>query len=161
MKIAKPLFERELEKYDWQNLRIMCRKATHVPFALRKLIQAKTVKEVDEAYWRIENSVVVQGGLYQAALPTIKVLLAALIGSDPPFFVKVAALELIFQMVNGGVSAEEMEAGSHSLLEDCQQAVREEVWLFNTKKLAENAEATEEILDIIDPDRIYLAKWIK
>ena len=58
----------ESERYDWSTLSALG-SGIAVPQALEKLRVATTESEARDAYWRIDNTVVVQGALYDAAVP--------------------------------------------------------------------------------------------
>jgi len=67
----------ELERFDWGSLRSV-RSAAAVPGAIEALRTADTDDVAKEAYWRIDNEVVVQGELFEAAIATACCLVAAL-----------------------------------------------------------------------------------
>jgi hypothetical protein len=75
----------------------------HVPTAVRDLV-SDDLRIVEAAYWRLENHVVVQGELFEAAAYLPEILIEAL---DVATF-KGAILELLFQIGNGH-SADEPE----------------------------------------------------
>src|SRR5262245_29410747 len=116
----------ELGSWEWPQLRIIDRDAAHVPDALRDLLQCETADEAEAAYWRIENSVVVQGQVFSAAPATVSTLVAALSSGTLPRWVTISALELIFWMVNSGPH----EGEAADLTERCCAAAREGLWLF-------------------------------
>lgn len=122
---SEPHVEREIARFNWSELRVAMGKATDVPSAIRALLRAQSVKEADAAYWRLENVVVVQGNLYEAALPCVTVLLAALRRADRPAFVTCSLLELLFQIVNGEVHMDERTLGNLDLDKRCRRVARE------------------------------------
>lgn len=63
----------EIDRYDWASLEALG-DVKAVPAALQRLMEAETEAQAQEAYWHIDNTVVVQTTLYPAALPTIKCL---------------------------------------------------------------------------------------
>lgn len=58
---------------DWSSLEILTGTAEHVPHAILGLL-ASDPEDVRNAYWRLENHIVVQGDLYSAAAPAIEFL---------------------------------------------------------------------------------------
>jgi hypothetical protein len=73
--------------------------ASGVPQALEALRVATAEEEARDAYWRIDNTVVVQGALFDAALPTaacVVTVLAASTSVARPFL-----LELLQQISDG------------------------------------------------------------
>lgn len=59
----------EFERYDWDGLDAVG-SARGVPNALDELSSASTIDEATAAYWKIDNCVVVQGTVYEAAVAT-------------------------------------------------------------------------------------------
>lgn len=72
-----------VEKVPWRALRCQVGKATQVPQALRVLASADQERAVKDAYWSLDNAVVVQGDLFEAAPEVV------------PF---------LFQLLEGGIS---------------------------------------------------------
>lgn len=104
-----------LERLDgipWERLRCQVGYAGHVPGAVRGLLSNEPA-EVEAAYWRLENRVVVQGTLYEAAEYLPAILLEALDLARH----KGSLLELLFQIGNGE-SADDPGMGAR-----CRQAV--------------------------------------
>jgi hypothetical protein len=159
---SKSLVELELERHDWGSLREIAGSAEAVPDALRGLLAARAPAEIDRFYWRLENRVVAQGGLYQAALPVVSVLLAALVEGIPST-VKGSVLDLLFEIVAGSPTQEEVEAGNAGLGEACRDAAREGLWLiyrelWSAKSGSAVHDTAVEILRQIerDQDRLHL-----
>jgi hypothetical protein len=126
---AGSLVTLELDRYDWANLREIGGSAEAVPDAIRGLLSAGAPEEFDRFYWRLENRVVAQRGLYEAALPVVSVLLAAL-ADGVPSLVKVFVLSLLLEIVAGAPVPEEVAAGNAGLGDACRDAAREGLWLI-------------------------------
>lgn len=76
----------ELSRHDWSALRCAGGPATDVPQELRGLLAATNGEERRKHYWKLDNNVVVQGNLYEAAVPVVSVLCAALAdGNASPY----------------------------------------------------------------------------
>lgn len=117
----------ELQRYVWSNLRAEGT-AQAIPSAICSLRDASTIEKADYAYWRIDNTVVVQGRLFEAALPTAVCLLAALQECTPiaqPFI-----LELLVQIGAGEASAIELEKGNTALADNCIQELSRGTAMF-------------------------------
>ena len=88
----------ESERYDWAKLDAVG-SAIGVPQALDALHAAMTEDEATDAYWQIDNTVVVQGSLREAAVPTavcIVNMLATATAVSRPFLI-----ELLQQISDG------------------------------------------------------------
>ena len=66
----------ELDRYDWGSLRTCAGTAAEVPAAVAALVAATTEADAEHAYSEtsLDNEVVVQGNLFQAAVPLVSVL---------------------------------------------------------------------------------------
>ena len=88
----------EIDRYDWDVLDAQP-SARGVPTALKELLRSTTVESANEAYWRIDNTVVVQGFLYEAALPTIRALIRGV--HESTSVARPLVLELMVQLASG------------------------------------------------------------
>lgn len=110
---------------DWSRLREANGPAQGVGLALADLLAASTPNATREPYWRIENHVVVQGELFEAAEACSAVLVAAF-ANERPRHVRISALDLLVQILSGSASA--TPGTPPDILERCQCAVREGLW---------------------------------
>jgi hypothetical protein len=94
----------------------------HVPAAIQALLDAKTERDATAAYWRLDNTVVVQGALYEAALPTTHCLVVGLASCTA--VARPRVLELLVQTAGGECSRVELEANNHDLPRACAAALR-------------------------------------
>jgi hypothetical protein len=96
--------------------------AAGVPTAIECLRDARDDEEANKFFWRIDNTVVVQGQLYEAAEYTIPCVLAALHGAT------VAGrwwlLHLLYQLGAGVSANEEVAAGNANLDKRCRAEVK-------------------------------------
>ncbi|WP_181871291.1 hypothetical protein [Sphaerisporangium album] len=90
----------ELDRHDWESLRMAGGTAEHVPGSILRLVAGQAEDEVSAAYWELENHVVVQGQLFESAYYVVPALLAALL-EDPSRTARESILELLFQIVAG------------------------------------------------------------
>lgn len=138
------LCEKIVSSVDWARLHTMEGDASQVGEALLQLIRSKDGHEA-ETIWRrgIENVVFAQNGIYDAAEPTIDVMLAALV-TDRPTHVRASALELIFLILNGG-SEEDPD-----LSRRCSERATKGIWLLVREAVSGPEWVLEPVLDIID-----------
>jgi hypothetical protein len=110
----------ELARHDWGSLRA-AGPANDVPAALRALSSADSPAAADAAYWRIDNTVVVQGALFQSAEATAAAAVTALWGSTSSG--RARLLELLGQLASGETAPSEIAAGNTDLAERCLREV--------------------------------------
>lgn len=144
--IAAGIAELVVYSTDWSCLQEIGGTAQGVGAALLDLLAAPTSQMASDAYWRIENHVVVQGELYQAAEVCTAVLVAAF-ADERPRHVRICALDLLFQILSGSPSP---TAGTPSdLLERCQSAAREGLWGLVREAVSGEHDAAWEVLERI------------
>lgn len=113
----------ETSRFDWNALRA-AGTAEGIPSALQALTSANTFDAASNAYWRVDNTAVVQGSLFQAAEATIPCALQAL--QICTAYARPKLLELLFQLGGGagGADQSEIELGNHFLEDNCRAAVK-------------------------------------
>jgi hypothetical protein len=110
------LVELELAQHDWPNIRALNGDAADTPITFRLLLASQNEKEVEAAYWMLENYVVVQGRLSEAALHCVPVICAALVDSTRSNLIRGWLLELLFQIVHGFTSPQDKAGGLAGLV---------------------------------------------
>ncbi len=99
-----------------------------MPDALIELGRARTSQAADAAYWRIDNVVVLQGALYEAAVATAAVLLVMLPAAEPAARPRV--LELLQQFSDGESHPSEINLGNLDLRRACLKELLRGYCLF-------------------------------
>lgn len=153
------LFETELSRRDWSQIRDANGSADRIPHAIRDLVSARSPEEVDQAYWRLENHVVVQGFVFEAAPYTVSALVAALVKPDRPKFVRTGLLELLFQIVHGETHPEEKARGMGDLAEMCRDRAREGLWLLYRECLSDRDAGAIEVIQLVDSEADRLGSF--
>jgi len=122
MNIAEQL----IEQTDWLRLQTEIGVGYNTGYALSQLLSAVDLNSLEVAYWKLENYIVTQGTVYEAAEPATRVLVAALV-DERPRSVKIAVMDLLFQILNGhSVDPPECDL----IVERCLLLAREGLWLF-------------------------------
>ncbi|MFY1684323.1 hypothetical protein ACN265_22610 [Micromonospora sp. WMMD730] len=118
-----------IEEVDWPSLRTDSGSGAGLPRAFEDLFAAASKEAADDAYWRIDNEALVQGELYEAAVPTLEVLLsmASTAPSGPP---RRSVAELIQQIVFGEPHPSEVELGNAGIASACKSLAFGAVWVF-------------------------------
>lgn len=152
------LVELELSRVDWSQVRDGDGPATNIPVALRRLLAASSAEECHAPYWGMENHAVIQGAVFEAALPLVPAILAALTCPKRPSYVRISLMELLFQIVHGETHPEEVARGLGDVAEQCRVEAQKGLWLFYREAFAgELRAAAVEILQVIDDDGIRAA----
>lgn len=90
----------ELEDVDWPSLHTAHGTAEHVPVALRALAGARDADRLFDAYWKLDNHIVLQGTLYESAYFAVPYILGILLSSRwAPL--RVAAYDLLIEIARG------------------------------------------------------------
>ena len=146
------LAEMEIRRVPWSTLRQASGTAEQVPHALMDLLHAPTPELATQAYWRLENQVVVQGQLYQAAEPVVAVLMAALLAEESPRHVRLGVLELLFQILSGSAHGSEVALDNRCVDEVCRDRAREGLWILYREWVCGERDAVGEIIKLIEAD---------
>lgn len=164
------LAELELARVDWSKLREIRSalkekivSADYIPFVMKGILNAKSLAEAEELYWEIENSIFVQGQLFEAAEYLVPILIASLLEVQEDF-IKTTILELLFQIVAGIPHEVEITLGNSQLGERCRAKAREGLWILY--KLLVNGDSKDstmafEILEKIETDSFRLETFTK
>ena len=144
-------FEWELERIDWTALRASSgRTAASIPDALRSLAAAGDDREAEESYWRIDNVVVVQGSVFEAAEYILgpALLLLSYASSD---VVRRWVLELLIQVSTGWVDDTERALGNTGLDQRCRARVCEGIAQVYSLLDATSWEVRDRAVDFWNP----------
>jgi hypothetical protein len=106
------------ELIDWGEIGCAHGPANGVPNALDALAAASTEAAALDAYWKLDNVIVVQGSVYEAGPLTVEPLLRIVATAAGPG--RRWALELLLQMVGGWTHPEERERLGRDLVEECR-----------------------------------------
>ncbi|CAM5635829.1 hypothetical protein AB0H45_09235 [Streptomyces atroolivaceus] len=150
------LAEVEIARIRWEDFRTLGNRSGGIPGTLRSLLAAADENEAMAAYWDLENVVVVQGQLHSAALPTVSVLLAGLLGDLSPD-ARDLVLELLQQIVMGESDENEAALGNTDLGDRCREAARTGLWLVYRELGTRRRETAEAILERIENEKPRLA----
>jgi hypothetical protein len=140
----KSVAERLMETIDWSSLRGASGNGEGVQHAIRQLLTSHNGDAAQRAYWGIENHAFVQGELFEVSEACSSVLIAAL--ADPrDKWVRLAVLELLFQIVSGHESLTPYTP--LNLVQRCREAVREGLWLLLREALTGERRAALDVLE--------------
>jgi hypothetical protein len=150
------LVELELNRPNWDHIVESDGPATKIPGAIRELLAAATPEQAELAYWKLENHVVVQGQLFEAACFVVPIIMTALLQEERPRFIQISLLELLFQIVHGESHCEETARGLANLRDRCRAAAREGLWILYHAFINRNLVGAKEVIELIDKDTARL-----
>ena len=156
--MSKSLAEIEISRVDWAAHRQIVGTAERIPAALLDLLNAPTPEAANAAYWKLDNHVVVQGALFQAAEPVVSVLLAALTETRPAH-VRASLLELLFQILAGEAAGGERALSNDPLAQACKIRARERLWVLYGELSKGEREAVMECIELVETDLARLAAF--
>lgn len=148
---------RMLDAVDWASKAVQMGTAKNVPHALLGLL-SPDAKQRERAYWKLDNHVVVQGTLYEAAYFVIPILIQML--HECPAFGKPEIYELLIQLACGwagdGETIMTVEGDTVSLRAACRREIRKGVGTFELDQIESDGNVTgvaiELIEELADPD---------
>ncbi|MER5201126.1 hypothetical protein ACWD3J_48515 [Streptomyces sp. NPDC002755] len=147
----------ELERYDWEQFRCGCGKsAAHIPETFRRLLAAKSPE--DAVGYRFDGHLEIQSMLFEAAVPAVSVILAALT-EEPARFARSHFLVTLLFLVSGESHSSEMEAGREDLGEECREKARDGLWEIYREAVSGDTENALDILEVIEDDGLRLAHF--
>jgi len=137
-----------IDGVNWRQLRQAHGSAEHVPSAIKNLTSADA-KTRETAYWQLDNHVVLQSGLYEAAFYVIPFLVEILEGDSEGCDY---AYDLLFEIANGCAAQEikcfygdeELELG-----EACRAVISEFVPIYLQEVTDVNSMYREQALSLL------------
>jgi hypothetical protein len=145
------LAECEIDRVNWANLTEATGSAERIGAALRELLAAATPEEASDVYWKLENHIVVQGELFEAAEASTSVLVAAL-ADERPRHIRIAALELLFQILSGQPSESKQTPTRPDLADRCRARAREGLWLLIRELVVGERAAATDVLELLNEE---------
>ncbi len=109
---------------DWTPFRTSIGGAEFVPSAIDRLLHAGSPEQATSAYWELDNRVVVQGQLFDSAVPTSLWIIRSICERDFTTNGLSRSLDLLVELASGEADQSEVARGSHDLGERCRAAIR-------------------------------------
>lgn len=118
-----------LDAIDWRAARTAVGNAAAVPQAIAALLGADTEEEAKSAYWsHLDNEVVVQGRLFEAAGLVIGPILTELSAGSLSDAARYRSVELLVEIALGAPHPSEEPSGAQGLQEFCISQLRRGLW---------------------------------
>lgn len=134
----------------WGHLRTAIGPATFGPDAIDRLLSARTESEATGAYWELDNRVVVQGQLYEAAERATASILGLLTAGDYTQPGLGRALDLLVEIARGEPDPTEVAAGNVDLGERCRSAIAAALSQLRTLAHVDSPGAAAAIRDLVE-----------
>ncbi len=106
----------EIQRYDWHSFRANG-EIEHVPKALFELHSSSTKEDAENAYNKIDNTVITNGLVHQAAIPVTTCLLSILFNCKEA--ARESVLDLLVEITSGQPAESEISAENESVVDDC------------------------------------------
>lgn len=139
----------KLDNVNWKELRTASGNASYVPSAIRGLVSEE--KAVQEAsYWKLDNHVVLQSDLFEAAPYVVPFLLEILSSSDG--YGRQRVYDLLYEIANGyadeGIMSE-FDGEEVSLVSACRKVSLRGLNLYFEDLSDESSNVREKALELI------------
>jgi hypothetical protein len=136
------LGERAIADVDWTKLRVLRGTGAEYADTLRAFLRSEDFAAAELTWNDIENVVFAQNTIYEAAEPTVLVLLAAL-ADNPAAHMRGWIVELLFMLLNGA-SIEDPDLANR-----CREQAMRGIWLLAGEAATSEAAARSAVLDVI------------
>lgn len=111
--------------WDWERLRSMGGGAGFVPQAIHRMLHAVSTEDAGTAYWQLDNRVVVQGQLFEAAQATAHEVATAPCRGDASNPGLCRALDILVEIASGEPDRSEIAIGNTQLADRCRVMLRQ------------------------------------
>lgn len=138
-----------LDKIAWRKIRSLPGSSEYVPEAVNRLMSARTEEEAEEAYWQLDNRVVVQGQLFEAAKWIVAPLMISLPRLISPC-VRIRVVNLLVEISLSQPDVSEEKSGNAALASDCLQELRRGLWILYSLLDDASPSVRVGVLDLLD-----------
>lgn len=146
-----PITRTLLHGIDWQSARTAVGNAQAVPQALAELFAAETDEEAKAAYWsHLDNEVVVQGELFEAAALVVGPILVELSIGSLSDAARYRAVELLVEIALGAPHSSEESASGMDVQASCTKGLRGGLWTIYSLLDCEDERVVVGALHVLD-----------
>jgi len=152
------LVDAELDRVEWVAVQQASGSAETVPRSFKELLAASNEDEVKRAYWKLENHVVVQGRLYEAAIHLVPAICAALVDPGRTRLTRTWLMELLFQICNGyHVPSSNSTVNPPDIAKRCKDAARNALWILYGDMVRQEIKIVENLIALLELDPLRLS----
>jgi hypothetical protein len=151
----------ELKRIEWSKLRTANGFAEEVPSSLSGLLASTDMESALEAYWRLDNEIVVQRTLYEVAEFVVPILLSKVQSASD--LAKERILDLLVQLAAGTTSRSEEALGNFNIEIRCRSQMRYGIAIFYHLLEHQSSSIRNislEILELIEEDTRRLSWFL-
>jgi hypothetical protein len=112
---------------NWAQVRSALGGSAYVPAALARLIEADSEDEAREAYWELDNGIILQRRIFDAARQIVAPLMISLHRPLSPA-ARYRILDLLIEISMGVSDLSEDDLGNSGLADQCRQEIRNGLW---------------------------------
>jgi hypothetical protein len=136
---------------DWNATRSLLGGSDFVPAAIHRLLTASSAPAADTAYWELDNRVVVQGQLFEAALPTAIAVAEAICGDRDIRNESLGRVfDLLVEIAYGEPDESELRLGNATLGDRCRAELRRFAGCFREYATRDDEKVQLGALDLLD-----------
>jgi hypothetical protein len=138
-----------IDDSDWQNYRCLAGDSSwHIPDLIRRLVASTTHAQAKEIYSQLDNTVVLQGSLFEVAAHVVAPLAAALSTEISPA-AREFTCELLCEIALGEPHESEVDHGNTGLAERCKDELRKGLWTYYALQFDDNPRVRASLLYIV------------
>ena len=134
----------------WAQLRSADGSSWFVPSALDRMLHADSPEEATNAYWELDNHVVVGRGLFEGAVETGKELIRAICARDYTRWGLPKALDLLVKFAHGESDSWEVALGDTDLGRQCRTVIAEGLDCIKALVGDRDEAVVLRVLDLVD-----------
>ena len=108
---------------DWAALRTSIGSAEFVPSAIDRLLHSGSPEQATSAYWELDNRVVVQGQLFDSAIPASMLLVRSICERNFTLNGLSRSLDLLVELAFGESDQSEVAGGNYDLGAQCRAVI--------------------------------------
>lgn len=143
---------KQLNEVNWSSLYTAHGTAEHIPIALNALASAHNADQLLDAYWKLDNYIVLQGTLYESAYFAVPYILQILFSSQWSQL-RVAAYDLLIEIARGvpdpGLVWNPPPDTPNNLREACREVIASSLTAFEPDLYSDDTTVRCRALDLI------------
>jgi len=140
-----------IQSVPWSEKKCLIGSAKHVPAALRELL-SEDLEAIERAYWKLDNYIVVQSDLFEAAYFVTPILLQIL--REGILLGRLHVYGLLFEICNGhgpdGETLMTFEGEEVLLRVACRREIRKGIDLFEADLHQPDEELSRSVCDLLE-----------
>lgn len=141
---------KSIQGIDWKHIKTASGYADHVPKAIEELISGSEEEQI-KAYWKLDNYIVLQSDLYEAAYYTLLVLVEVLESNNRCG--RHYIYQLLFEICNGYATDDSvittLEGTVVTLQEACLDLIKSKMLIYKTDISDSDTKVSKSATDLV------------